>query len=278
MGMDHIGPFLFNGIRFLLGSLVLVPLALRWAPLRRGTRLPVIRAGLGTGLVLFVAAGLQQVGLVYTTAGNAGFITGLYVVLVPLMGLHRRQVVGPVRWVAVLLAVAGLYLLSVQEGLSINPGDALVMGSAFFFALHVQIIDHASRRYSALWFSLVQYFVVALVSLLVAAFTEPFEMVALRSAGVPILYGGIGSISVAYTLQVIAQRRAVPSHAAILLSLEGTFAAIGGWLILSEFLSPRAALGCALLLAGMITSQIAGVRRASVPDVPAPSTPAPFAQ
>lgn len=269
--MAHIGPFFFNGVRFLLGSLVLLPLAWRWAPLPRASRLPLLRVGLGTGLVLFAAAGLQQAGLVYTTAGNAGFITGLYVVLVPLMGIHRRQVVGRLRWVAVLLAVGGLYLLSVQAGFSINPGDALVVGSAFFFALHVQIIDHISRRHSALWFSLVQYFVVALVSLLVAFFTEPIELGALRSAGVPILYGGIGSISIAYTLQVVAQRRAVPSHAAILLSLEGTFAAIGGWLILSEVLSARAALGCALLLAGMIISQVAGLRRTPMLDTPVPS-------
>lgn len=272
VGMDHIGPFLFNGIRFSLGALVLLPLAFRWAPLAREQRGTVLRAGIVAGVVLFAAAGLQQIGLVYTTAGNAGFITGLYVVMVPLLGIVRKQSVGPLRWVAVVLAIAGLYLLSVQKGFSVNPGDLFVMGSAFFFALHVQVIDHVSRRHSALWFSLTQYIVVALISLVAGVLFEPFSFASIGNAAVPILYGGIGSISIAYTLQVVAQRRAAPSHAAILLSLEGTFAAIGGWLMLSEILTPRAIVGCALLLFGMILSQVAGLRRRPILDTPVPNT------
>jgi drug/metabolite transporter (DMT)-like permease len=138
------------------------------------------------------------------------------------------------------------------------------MGSAFFFALHVQLIDFMSTRNSALWLSLAQYLVVGVASLAIGLVFEPFSMDAFRGAAPAIIYGGLGSISIAYTLQVIAQRKAEPSHAAIILSLEGTFAAIGGWLILGELLSPRALLGCALLLAGMLLSQLAGLRRAPV--------------
>ncbi|SIP88132.1 Threonine/homoserine efflux transporter RhtA [Alkalispirochaeta americana] len=265
LGMDHVGPFFFTGVRFLLGALVLLPVALlRARPSRRVLVLLVPGAAL-TGLVLFAGSALQQIGLVYTTAGNAGFITGLYVVMVPVLGVFRRQTVGGLRWGAVGLAVVGLYLLSVQRGVSVNPGDLLVMGSAFFFALHVQLIDHLSRRYPVLWISLVQYGVVALVSLAVAAVLEPVNPAGLRGAAIPILYGGVGSIAIAYTLQTVAQRRATPSHAAILLSLEGSFAALGGWLILSEVLSVRAALGCGLLLSGMVLSQVAGFRRGALP-------------
>lgn len=264
VGMDHIGPFTYNGVRFLLGAGVLIPLALWRSPVSRHRWGGLSRSAVVAGLALFAAASLQQIGLVYTSAGNAGFITGLYVVVVPIIGLGRRQRLGPERWGAVLLAVGGLYLLSVQQGLTINPGDIFVMGSAFFFALHVQLIDYMSRRNSALWLSLVQYVVVGGASLVIGLIFEPISMGAFRGAAPAIIYGGLGSISIAYTLQVIAQRKAEPSHAAIILSLEGTFAAIGGWLILGEILAPRALVGCALLLAGMLLSQFAGLRRAPV--------------
>lgn len=260
VGMDHIGPFTYNGIRFLLGAGALIPLALARSPLPRQLWRDHGRSAVPAGLALFAAASLQQIGLVYTTAGNAGFITGLYVVLVPLIGLGRRQRLGVERWLAVGLAVVGLYLLSVQAGFRINPGDLFVLGSAFFFAVHVQLIDYLSPRRSALWLSLLQYIVVGAASLVIGVITESVSLAAVRNALTPILYGGLGSISIAYTLQVIAQRRAEPSHAAIILSLEGTFAAIGGWLILGELLSPRALLGCALLLGGMLLSQAAGFR------------------
>lgn len=268
VGMEHIGPFTYNGVRFLLGAGALIPLALWRSPMPRAHWGGLSRSAVLAGLALFAAASLQQIGLVYTSAGNAGFITGLYVVLVPIIGLGRRQRLGPERWVAVGLAVVGLYLLSVQQGLAINPGDVFVMGSAFFFALHVQLIDYMSRRNSALWLSLVQYVVVGAASLVIGLSFEPVSIAAFRGASTAIIYGGLGSISIAYTLQVIAQRKAAPSHAAIILSLEGTFAAIGGWLILGEILSSRALVGCALLLAGMLLSQFAGLRRARAPVTP----------
>jgi drug/metabolite transporter (DMT)-like permease len=265
VGMDHIGPFTYNGIRFLLGAGALIPFALRFSPLPRERRTAHLRSAAVAGLALFAAASLQQIGLVYTSAGNAGFITGLYVVIVPLIGLGRRQAVSGDRWAAVGLAVGGLYLLSVQAGFRVNPGDVYVMASAFFFAVHVQVIDYLARRSSAMWLSLIQYVVVGVASLIIGLLTEPVSVTALRGASTAILYGGLGSISIAYTLQVIAQRKAEPSHAAIILSLEGTFAALGGWLILGEILSVRALVGCILLLSGMLLSQRSALRRTPIP-------------
>lgn len=263
VGMDFIGPFTFNGIRFLLGGALLLPIValLRRKPGRsQSGPAPAIDSnlyawGFVAGLVLFAAASLQQIGLVYTTAGNAGFITGLYVVIVPLLGIGRRQSVGAVRWFAVAIAVIGLYLLAVPGHVQINPGDLFVLGSAFFFALHVQLVDHVAKRVASLPFAVVQYAVVGVLSLVVAILFEQPDVPSIQNAMVPILYGGAGSISVAYTLQVVAQRNAPATHAAILLSLEGTFAAVGGWMILAETLSPRGLTGCGLMLAAMLMSQ-----------------------
>jgi len=266
VGMNFLGPFTYNGIRFILGALPLVPLIIVLRMQKRradgGSITPMPwAAGVGVGAVLFLAASLQQVGLVYTTAGNAGFITGLYVVFVPLLGLFGGQKPGRARWTGALLAAAGMYFLSVGAGFHVNPGDLFILGSALFFAVHVQVIGHLAGKFDALEISFLQYASVGLFSLITSAVFEQTPPGAIRLAGTAILYGGLGSITVAYTLQIIAQRRAAPTHAAILLSLEGTFAAVGGWLILHEILSPRALFGCALMLSGMILSQLAGRRR-----------------
>ncbi len=261
VGMDFVGPFAFNAVRFLLGALSLIPLVVLFRRKRRSDRPRPFPVGPGmlAGTVLFVAASLQQIGLVYTTAGNAAFITGLYVVFVPLLGLFRGQQPGGHRWFAALLAAAGMYLLSVGEGFAVNPGDLYVLGAAAGFALHVQVIGHVAGRYDPLEISVVQYTAVGILSGIVAMLFEQTSAGAVTAAAPAILYGGLGSITVAYTLQTIAQRTAHPAHAAILLSLEGAFGALGGWLLLGEVLSPRALAGCALMLTGMLTSQL--VRR-----------------
>ncbi len=264
VGMDYVGPFTFNGVRFALGSLSLIPLVLlkRRHPSAPAALVPpagrktVLWGGTLAGVALFMGASLQQVGLVYTTAGNAGFITGLYVVIVPLLGLFWRQHPDLGTWVGAVLAAAGLYLLSVTAAFRIAYGDLLVLVGAFFWALHVLIIGWLSPRIESVLLACIQFAVCSALSLITAAALETTTPAALMAAGLPILYGGLLSVGVAYTLQVVAQRGARPAHAAIILSLESVFAALGGWLLLGEVLSGRALLGCGLMLAGMLLSQL----------------------
>lgn len=264
LGMAHVGPFGFNGVRFALGCLTLLPVLSRSGgqsqtalPDRSGrSALPALGGGFLAGLVLFCGASFQQVAMVYTTAGKAGFITGLYVVLVPLLGIALRQRTHAGTWTGALLAAAGLYLLSVTEQFTFAPGDLLVLIGAGFWAVHVLLIGWLSPRQDPLRLAFVQYAVCSLLSLAVSAALEPNALAGYRAAAVPILYGGVLSVGVAYTLQVVAQREAKPAHAAILLSLETVFAALGGRLILGETLPPRGLFGCALMLAGMLTSQL----------------------
>jgi drug/metabolite transporter (DMT)-like permease len=273
VGMDHVGPLTFNGVRFALGALALLPLIrfMNKGELRSAAT-PASRllwGGLLLGLALFGGSTLQQLGLAAplldswgvepSTAGKAGFITGLYVVLVPIMGLAVRQRTGIGTWTGAALAVAGMYLLSVTGDLTIAFGDMLVLGSALFWAGHVLIIGWLSpgmNAVDAVRLSSVQFAVCAALSLGVAIFTEDIALASILDAGIPILYGGIMSVGVAYTLQVVAQRDANPSHAAVILSLESVFAALGGWMMLDETLGMRALIGCALMLAGMLLSQL----------------------
>lgn len=258
-GMDHLGPYAYNGIRFLLGSLCLLPLALgrTFVPMvRKEKRIPVIKAGLLAGVVLFIAATLQQVGLQFTTAGKAGFITGLYVVLVPILGLFFRQRTNAGTWIGAAAAAMGLYLLSVTETMRIEPGDLLELLGAVFWAGHVLMLAWLSPRTAPVRLALVQFLVCGILSLLTAMALETLTLKAIVEAAVPLFYGGVCSVGAGYTLQVVVQRKAHPSHAAILLSLESPFAALGGWLLLGEILSGRALTGCGLMLAGMLLSQL----------------------
>jgi len=261
IGMEHMGPFLFNGIRFALGAAVLLPFLLRGRSKRATGLRSALPGGLLTGLILFCGASLQQAGIVFTTAGKAGFITGLYVVIVPLMGIFWRQKVGIGTWTGVILAASGLYLLSVTGSLTVAPGDLLILAGAFFWALHVQVIGRCAGRLNPIALALVQFSVCALLSLMVALLFETIDLRAVADAALPILYSGILSVGVAYTLQVVAQRRAAPSHAAIIMSFETVAAALGGWIILHETMSGRGIVGCALMLSGMIISRLSRRRK-----------------
>ena len=264
VGMEYVGPFTFNGVRFALGSFVLLPLILRKRKHQANSRKILTRPSTRTiifgggilGLTLFAAASLQQVGLVYTTAGNAGFITGLYVVIVPILGLLLGQRTDAGTWIGAFLAAAGLYLLCITDEFSISFGDMLELVGAFLWAGHVLIIGWLSPKIDSLKLAFTQFAACSVLSLITAVFTEVIVLEALFKATIPILYGGVLSVGVAYTLQVVAQRNAHPAHAAILLSLEAVFAALGGWLILNETLAPRELFGCALMFAGMLLSQL----------------------
>jgi drug/metabolite transporter (DMT)-like permease len=283
-GMQHIGPLTFNATRFALGALAVLPLVLarrRAAPRAAADpdgpsaapqaasasarpeaaaggrrRIHALPAGLLAGAVLTGGALLQQAGLVSTTAGKAGFITGLYVVLVPLAGLFWRQHAGWSRWTGVLLAACGLYLLSFTRQFTIERGDLLVLASAVFWTAHVLLLAWLSPRTDPMALAFVQNAVCAALSGAVLPFVEHPSLQAIRAAAVPILYGGLLSVGVAFTLQVLGQRRAPPAHAALLLSMEAVFAALGGWWLLGEQLGARGLAGCALMFAGMICAQL----------------------
>ena len=257
VGMEYIEPFIFNAIRFALGALAMLPFALRRDKNQAETRPRMAPAGgLLAGVVLFLGASLQQIGVVYTTAGKAGFITGLYVVFVPFLGLFLKHRISSSNWFGALLAVVGLYFLTMTGSFSIDKGDFYVLLSAFFWAAHVHIIGWLSPNVPAGRIAIMQYTVVSLLSFIVAFSIETFTMQDILKASGPILYGGLASVGIAYSLQVLAQKNAPPTHAAILLSLEAVFAVIGGWLLLSEGLALRSIFGCGLMLIGMIVSQI----------------------
>jgi len=264
-GMEFIAPFTFNAVRFALGSASLLPFVLVTRNTSRSTanRRTMALGGMAAGAILFVASSFQQIGIVYTTAGKAGFITGLYVILVPILGLALRQRAGAWTWLGALAGVSGLYLLAVTEALTIEYGDGLVLVGALFWTLHVHLIARLAAPIGALRLALIQFIVCALLSFLAALGVETIRVQDVLDAALPILYTGILSVGVAYTFQVIGQRETPPAQAAIILSLETVFAALGGWLILNETLPLRGIIGCALMFGGMIVSQLDSVNEST---------------
>ncbi len=261
MGMDSVGPFTYTAARMVLGVLLIAPLWWwRGGPFAAVPRVDsrgLWRDGTLLGLVLFSAINLQQVGLLGTSVSNAGFITGLYVVLVPMLMRLLGQPVGLPVWLAVALAAMGLYFLSVKPDATIAPGDWLQLGGAGLWAVHVLLVGHWARRHDAIRLSIVQYAVAGALSWVAALWRdEAITPDALTGAAGAIAWGGILSIGIAYTLQVVAQRTAKASHAAVIYSSEGVFAAIGGWWILGEAIGWRGWGGATLILAGMLLAQL----------------------
>jgi drug/metabolite transporter (DMT)-like permease len=266
LGMNEIGPFLYTGLRFALGALVLLPLLLRRPS--SGVREPLNRSlllgGLLLGLALTTGINLQQVGLLFTSVTNSGFITGLYVIIVPLLGLLLGQRTGLGTWLGASLAVLGMALLSIGEGFTVASGDWLQLAGAVVWGVHVLLVGALASRHDPLRIAFLQFATCALISLLLAMAFEEFHLDAILRASPAILYGGVIAVGIGYTLQVVAQKHAIASHAAVILSLEAVFAAIAGALVLDESLSGRGYLGCALMFAGMLAAQLWPRRRAAV--------------
>ncbi|MGB0447037.1 MAG: DMT family transporter [Pseudomonadales bacterium] len=269
VGMETMGPHLFNGVRFIMGGLVLLPVVY-WLSKRRPERneqittstQQLLLAGLLAGSFLFAGATLQQVGLQYTTAGKAGFITGLYIFFVPAIGLCFGMRTSLGTWLGALLAIWGLYLLSVRDDFTLSRGDTLQLLCAIAFAGHVLVIGYLAGRYDTIKLSAIQFLVAGVLAFIVAIFTETITWQMIVDTAIPLAYAGLMSTGVAYTLQVVAQQHAHSSHAAIILSSEGVFAVLGGWLFLSEQLPIQGLLGCGLMLAGMLLSQLWPARKA----------------
>lgn len=263
-GMEFIGPFTYNGIRFLLGSISLIPLIIRMnykVKTPSGKQKNILKGGLLAGLVLFIGASLQQAGMVYTEAGKAGFITGFYVILVPLIGIFIGQHITKLLWAGAIIALAGLYLLTINGPFVLQKGDMLILLSAFFWAVHVQLINKLVDTHAALPLSAFQFAVCGILSLATGFIFENVNLHSILLAAVPLLYGGFMSVGIAYTMQVVAQQHVHPAYASIILSFETVFAVLGGWLMLGEMLSLQNLVGCALMLAGIMIVQIWGSRQ-----------------
>ena len=264
VGMETMGPHWFNSLRFFIGVVALTPVVI-WmdrAQSKSSTEGPksstktLLMGGAIAGLLLFIGATFQQVGLQYTTAGKAGFITGMYIFFVPLIGLFFRMKTGLGTWLGAAIALWGLYLLSINEDFTLSKGDTLQLICAVAFAGHVLMIGYLASRMDTVKLSLVQFFVAGLLAMILALYFEQLTWGMIKSTAVPLLFAGVMSTGIAYTLQTIAQQHAHPSHAAIILSSEGVFAVIGGFLLLNEVLPAQGLLGCGLILAGMLMSQL----------------------
>jgi drug/metabolite transporter (DMT)-like permease len=262
--MEFIGPLTFNGLRFALGSLSLLPLIYLFSkrPMSKGVQTDrtewklVGKAGFTAGLILFAGSSLQQIGLTYTTAGKAAFITGLYIVIVPLLGLFLKQRLNLNIGLGAILAALGLYYLSITSQFTTAQGDLLELVGALFWSLHILTIDRYSKKVDVLKLSFFQMVICSVLSLTVAIFTEAIAWNTISQALIPLLYGGVLSAGIAYTLQIVGQKNAKPAQAAIIFSMEAVFAALGGYLILHEQMSARGLMGCLLMLTGMLLPQL----------------------
>jgi drug/metabolite transporter (DMT)-like permease len=251
IGSAHLGPLTFSGLRFSMAALVLLPFVVR----QRFDR-PLLVAGGITGALMAAAAMLQQWGVGATTAGNAGFITSLYVVFVPLLGLFVRHRVRKQVWLAVALSVVGLWFLSVDSEFRIHAGDPIVLASALGWALHLLAVDRYSNNVHPLGYAFLQFAITGLVATGLGMALERPGLEAVAAAKWPILYGGVFPVCAGFTLQMLAQRTAPPTHASILLSLEAVFAMLFGVLFLSEVVSGRQLTGASLMFAGVIAAQL----------------------
>ena len=262
VGMDYLGPFGFNGIRSLIGGVALLPCIYILEKINKrtageeGSTKTLIAGGLCCGLALFAASSMQQIGIQYTTAGKAGFVTAFYIVLVPVLGMFLGKKTGWKVWLAVAMALAGLYFLCITESFSVGRGDIYVFIGSLLFAVHILIIDYFAPRTDGVKMSCIQFFVAGILSMFpMAAFETTTVEGALRSWG-PLLYAGVLSCGVAYTLQIIGQKNMNPTVASLILSLESCISVLAGWVILGERLSVREGLGCVLMFAAIILAQL----------------------
>ena len=269
VGMEYVGPFTFNFVRSILGGLVLIPCIFF---LNRGEksgsaekiseeekkaqRKTLLTGGICCGIALCLATNFQQIGIKYTTVGKAGFITACYIVIVPVIGIFRKKKCSPMIWPSVLLAVAGLYLLCINEQFSIGYGDILVFVCAILFSVHILVVDYFSPKVDGVKMSCIQFLVCGLLSGVVMLFTEQPQLFGVLLTWKPIAYAGIMSCGVGYTLQIVGQKGMDPTVASLILSLESCISVLSGWLLLGQTLSMREGFGCAAMFAAIILAQL----------------------
>lgn len=267
-GMDYVGPFTFNAVRCLVGGLVLLPVAMYWGKgeERRGINKEVLIGGVLCGLLLTFAMNLQQVGIMTTTVGKAGFLTALYIVIVPVLGLFFKKKCGATVWVGVGCSLIGLYMLCMTGNiLQVATGDWLLLACAVIFSVHILVIDHFSPKVNGVWLSCIQFLVAGVLSSGLMFTLETPKLTGLWDAKWSILYAGILSSGVAYTLQILGQKNYNPTIAVLILSLESGFSVLGGFLILHETMSARELLGCGLMFVAIVLAQLPGGKKKNEP-------------
>ena len=281
VGMDYVKPFTFNGVRSLLGAAVLVPLIFLLGH-RKDERIDAADSpkkgakdsegkdstgestktlwlgGILCGICLCVASSLQQIGIQYTTAGKAGFLTAMYIIIVPVLGIFVGKKLNPSVGISILMATVGLYLLSIKDGFSIGNGDIYVILCAIVFAVHIMVIDYFSPKCNGVKLSCIQFLVCGILCMIVALIFEKPQLDQILDAWLPIAYAGIMSCGVAYTLQIIGQKNMNPTVASLILSLESVISVLAGWVILHQALSARELVGCVIMFAAIILAQLPG--------------------
>lgn len=263
MGMDYLEPITFNGVRSLIGGAALIPCIWLLGKSKENqkedvsvNRKDLVTGGVLCGLLLFGASSLQQMGIQYTTAGKAGFITAFYIVIVPVLGIFLKKKTGWKVWMAVVLAVVGLYFLCMTESFHMSKGDLLIFLCALIFSVHILVIDHFAPKVDGVKMACIQFFVCGIVSLPFMFLLEKPSLGGMLEGWFPLLYAGVLSCGVAYTLQIIGQKNMNPAIASLLLSLESCFSVLAGWAVLGERLSARESIGCVLMFAAIILAQL----------------------
>lgn len=264
VGMDYLEPFTFNGVRCLIGAIALLPCI--WFFNRgkekenkvndKNEKRDLIKGGIACGILLFAASSLQQIGLVYTAAGKAGFITAFYIVLVPVFGIFLHKKIGWKVWTAVAIALAGLYFLCITEAFTIGVGDIYVLLCALIFSVHILVVDHYAPKVDGVKLSCIQFLVAGIVSIPFMLILESPKMGNMMTSWFPLIYAGVFSCGIAYTLQILGQKNVNPAIASLILSLESSFSVLSGWVILGERLSARETIGCIMMFAAIILAQI----------------------
>lgn len=269
VGMDYMGPFSFNGARFLMGSAVLLPLVIIRRKMGKTNRKEssgykdTLTGGICCGLALCAAALCQQIGIMYTTVGKAGFITTLYIIIVPIMGIFLGKKISGRVWLGAFIAAFGMYLLCMSERFALSKGDTYVFICAILFSVHILVIDHFSPKADGVELSCLQFLTAGVICSVIALIVEKPEIGNFIDGIIPLAYAGIMSSGVAYTLQVIGQKNMDPTIASLILSMESVVSMLAGWIILGQKLSGRELLGCALVFGAVILVQLPDHKRRS---------------
>lgn len=270
IGGESLGAFSFNAARSFIAGIFLIPCIfvikkIEKGPVKKRIKIDkkLIIAGVCCGIALCVASAFQQIGISKTTVGKAGFITAMYIVIVPLLSRIFGKKIHPIIWLAVALSAVGLYLLCMNEGFTVSKGDFFILLCALCFAVHILVIDFFSGEVDGVMMSCIQFFTVGVLSLIIALIFEKPALSDITAAILPILYTGVFSSGVAYTLQIVAQKDVNPTAASLIMSMESVFAALSGWLFLNEGLSPKEIVGCVLVFGAIIIAQVPDMKKSA---------------